>query len=77
MDILAEDEEKYNPWDVENITEFLYYCCPECDEKFLQKKLENFVHHAMTKHSNVRYFWFVYLAQFYFCKQTADFFSGN
>ena len=56
MDILAEDEEKYNPWDVENIKEFLYYCCPECDEKFLQKKLENFVHHAMTQHSNVRYF---------------------
>ena len=22
-----------NPWDVPNLEEFLYYCCPECNHK--------------------------------------------
>merc|ERR1711881_298161 len=25
--------EKKNPWNVETLNEFLYYCCPECNEK--------------------------------------------
>ena len=22
-----------NPWEVPNLEEFLFYCCPECDHK--------------------------------------------
>ena len=28
-----EREEKLNPWSVENIEDFLYFCCPECNER--------------------------------------------
>ena len=36
------------PWGVKNIEEFLFYCCPECDEKY--KDCQNFVDHAMQTH---------------------------
>ena len=39
---------KVNPWSVENIDEFLQYCCPECDVKYQAK--ERFVLHAFEKH---------------------------
>ena len=31
MELCGKNEE--NPWMVEELEEFLYYCCPECDEK--------------------------------------------
>ena len=34
-----------NPWTVEHLEEFLYYCCPECDEKSQSKEL--FLQHAL------------------------------
>ena len=37
-----------NPWAVNNLKDFLYYCCPECDEKI--KSLETFLQHALNKH---------------------------
>ena len=37
-----------NPWAVNNLNEFLYYCCPECEEKV--KSLETFLQHALNKH---------------------------
>ena len=32
---ITEKEKKMgnNPWDVPNLEEFLYYCCPECNHK--------------------------------------------
>ena len=27
-----------NPWTVENLEEFLYFCCPECDERNQSKE---------------------------------------
>ena len=37
-----------NPWLVENITDFIYFCCPECD---IHVKTENlFKEHALEKH---------------------------
>ena len=35
----------YNPWAVGNLEEFLYYCCPECNEKNQSKEL--FLQHAL------------------------------
>ena len=37
-----------NPWSVKNFDEFLYYCCPECDERNQSKEL--FIKHAIDKH---------------------------
>ena len=41
-------EENDNPWDVTNIAEFLYYCCPECDTKV--KTTHAFLEHAINAH---------------------------
>ena len=41
-------DETMNPWMVNNINDFLHYCCPECEEKCNSK--ETFVNHAKDKH---------------------------
>ena len=40
--------ETFNPWKVENIDQFLNYCCPECDTK--QKTKSDFIVHAIDAH---------------------------
>ena len=37
-----------NPWTYSDLDEFLYYCCPQCDEKYKTKSL--FVDHALISH---------------------------
>ena len=37
-----------NPWIVKNLEEFLYYCCPECNDKNQSK--DNFINHVLTFH---------------------------
>ena len=37
-----------NPWSVERIEDFLYFCCPICDQKNHSK--DDFFHHAYSKH---------------------------
>ena len=37
-----------NPWSVESINEFSYFCCPECDSKWKAK--QEFVNHAFDSH---------------------------
>ena len=37
-----------SPWDVDNLQEFMYYCCPECQEK--TKSKDNFLQHALCQH---------------------------
>ena len=44
--------ETFNPWKVENIDQFLNYCCPECDTK--QKTKSDFIVHAIDTHPNSR-----------------------
>ena len=39
-----------NPWFAENFSDFLYYCCPECEERNKSKEL--FVKHALEHHIN-------------------------
>ena len=36
------------PWNVESLEDFLYYCCPECDEK--SQSREDFLCHALAYH---------------------------
>ena len=39
-----------NPWFVNNLEEFLYFCCPECDGRNQSKEL--FLKHALDQHPN-------------------------
>ena len=55
--------ELFNPWKVENIDQFLYYCCPECDTK--QKTKSDFIIHAIDAHPGSR----EYLPLFYFSRR--------
>ena len=38
------------PWGEENLDEFLYYCCPEWDDKF--KESQSFMDHAIHRHED-------------------------
>ena len=37
-----------NPWNVESLEEFQYFCCPECDLKDQSKV--HFLQHALERH---------------------------
>ena len=45
---------KQNPWVVENIEAFNFYCCPECD--FQSKNGDYFKRHAMESHKKSKVF---------------------
>ena len=45
-------EQIQNPWKVENLDEYLYYVCPECDHKSKTKYL--FIDHACEQHPNAK-----------------------
>ena len=42
------EKEKHNPWSVNHIEDFLYFCCPECDERNHSEVL--FMQHALDAH---------------------------
>ena len=46
-----------NPWIVENIEAFSFYCCPECD--FKSKNQDYFKRHAMESHNKSKVFFIV------------------
>ena len=37
-----------SPWSVEDLSQFLWYCCPECEDRNQSKEL--FLEHAMIQH---------------------------
>ena len=37
-----------NPWDVHDASDFLKYCCPECD--YSDQNLPEFTYHALENH---------------------------
>ena len=47
-----EIEEKYNPWNVSNLEEFLFYCCPECDMKDVDR--DRFLNHVVIAHPRAK-----------------------
>ena len=40
--------DEINPWAIHNVEDFLYFCCPECEEKNQSKDL--FIKHAIDEH---------------------------
>ena len=42
------EENKFNPWDVQSLEEFRYYCCPACPFKNVNKT--DFINHAVSAH---------------------------
>ena len=49
---------KQNPWLVENIEAFNFYCCPECD--FQSKDGDYFKRHAMESHKKSKVFFMMF-----------------
>ena len=49
---IMDEENDNNPWDVQDLEEFLYFCCPECEEKNSSKEL--FVKHALDEHPKAK-----------------------
>ena len=56
-----EFEEKYNPWDVQSLEEFHFYCCPVCPFKNVNKT--DFINHAISAHPE--------------SQSSIEFFNGN
>ena len=46
------NDSNINPWQVENLQEFLYYHCPQCE--FTSKELIEFYSHAVENHEQAR-----------------------
>ena len=46
--------EQENPWVVEELEEFLYFCCPECDEKCQAKGHFFSDHSALTNRPDAK-----------------------
>jgi hypothetical protein len=44
-------QDSFNPWDVDEITAFSYFCCPECD--FRSNGAPTFKDHAVENHQKV------------------------
>ena len=45
MDLTEEIIPSENPWSVPNVSEFLKYCCPECE--YSDQNLDDFSEHAI------------------------------
>ena len=43
---------RLNPWAVSRIEEFLFFCCPECNERIQSRN--KFIQHALKKHKKSR-----------------------
>ena len=41
-----------NPWNVPNIQEFQFFCCPECDSQI--KNSQDFIKHALKDHEQAK-----------------------
>ena len=59
-----EDGLKHNPWSVETVEQFLYYNCPECDNKTQSKTI--FINHAYLNHPRVSFFFSFFFLFFSF-----------
>jgi hypothetical protein len=54
-EVFLEEEQHYvshnNPWSVNSIYDFSYFCCPECEDSKYELK-QDFVNHALSAHPN-------------------------
>ena len=46
------DGKDSSPWCVNNLDEFIYYCCPECDKR--NKSKDSFLKHSLEEHPEAR-----------------------
>ena len=53
-DELAQEELEFNPWSGDSLEQFLYYCCPECEDRC--QIPDDFVEHALTYHPKAAIF---------------------
>ena len=53
-----------NPWEVSDVTAFLYYCCPECDDRIAFE--DAFIQHAILHHERVSKAALLYVNSFIF-----------
>ena len=51
-DVITEQKNNNNPWHMTSISDFLYYCCAECN--FKDKIEKNFIGHATSEHPKSR-----------------------
>ena len=51
-DVSDFNDSSINPWKVENLKEFLNYCCPQCD--FWCKEESEFYSHSVETHKQAR-----------------------
>ena len=76
MEIDEQEEEglKLNPWAVEALEEFLYFCCPECNIKSTDK--DAFVNHVWSNHPKVSgqylHFKFIYSKKYVSSKPSGE-----
>ena len=40
------------PWNVESLEDFLYYCCPECNDR--NQSRDDFLQHALKEHPDAK-----------------------
>ena len=45
---MSEGFEFFNPWNVKSLDDFLFYCCPECEQRNINKS--DFIKHVVTNH---------------------------
>ena len=50
--VIKDDNDKCNPWQVPTLEEFLYYFCPECEVKTKEKS--QFFNHAIETHDQAK-----------------------
>ena len=43
-----------NPWEVATVSDFSYFCCPECN--FKSKSVPPFIDHAIQNHPQAKHF---------------------
>ena len=49
---MMETKQSPNPWLVTHLEEFLYYCCPECNNRNQSK--DQFLEHALIEHPHAQ-----------------------
>ena len=66
LPVSTDDTADHNPWALGKLEKFLYYCCPECDEK--NPSQDAFLQHALNEHPKAK----EYFGEFHIKKEIID-----
>ena len=64
--VSTDDTVEHNPWALGKLEKFLYYCCPECDERNSSK--DAFLQHILNEHPKSK----EYFGEFHIKKEIID-----